>query len=158
MAIATTTAIAIGATAASAGASVYSAKKGASAAKNAAAVQGRSADRALDLQRNIYNQQMQMQSPWVGLGQQSAMTLGRLTGVTPGSRFAAPPMQAPMGMGMPMGGGMGGMGGGVPRMPMGQPQMAPRMPMPQQMPMQPSPMTLGSLMPFSRRGDEMSQY
>jgi hypothetical protein len=157
MAIATATAIAIGATAASTAGSVYAAKKGASAAKNAADVQGRSADRALDLQRNIYNQQMQMQSPWVGLGQQSAMTLGRLTGVTPGSRFAAPPMQAPMGMGpigMGMGGGMGGMGGGVPRAPIGPQQMAPRMPM-QQMPMpQQSQMTLGGLMPFSRRIEE----
>lgn len=121
MAIATTTAIAIGATAASAGASVYGAKKAAGASKQAASAQERSANRAMDLQRNIYNQQQQMQSPFVGLGQQAAMTLGRLSGVTPGSRFAAPPMQAPMGMGPVggMGGGMGGMGGGVPRMPQG---------------------------------------
>jgi hypothetical protein len=115
MAVATAIAIGAGVSAAS---SIYAANKGAGAAKSAAAAQQRSASDALNLQRSIYNQQMQMQSPFVGLGQQSAMTLGRLTGITPGSRFAAPPMQAPMGMTSPIG-AAGGFMGGVPRMPSG---------------------------------------
>jgi len=130
MAIATATAIGIAA-AASAGASVASAKMSSNAANKAAGMQQQSSNNALDFQRNIYNQQMQMQSPWVGLGQQSAMTLGRLMGAPSGSQFAAPPMQAPIGMGGPTPWGMGsGMGQQV------QPQMAaPRRP----------PMTLGGL-------------
>lgn len=119
MAIATATAIGIAA-AASAGASVASSKMASNASKKAAGMQQQSANSALDLQRNIYNQQMQMQSPWVSMGQQSAMTLGRLMGVPQGSQFAAGPMQPPMGMqpiGMqgPQAYGMGSGGGGVPQ-------------------------------------------
>lgn len=107
MAIATGTAIAIAA-GASAGAGIASAKMQSSAANKAAKTQQQSANQALGLQRDIYNQQYQLHSPYMALGNSAATTLGRLTGVTPGMRFAAPPQQMPPQMGMPMGPQPGG--------------------------------------------------
>lgn len=99
MAIATSIAIGAAVAAGTAGASVAAAHMNSNAANRAANMQQQAGRDALDFQRNVYNQQLQMQSPFVGLGQQSAMTLGRLMGTPQGAQFAASPMQMPFGMG-----------------------------------------------------------
>lgn len=91
MAIATGTAIAIAAGASAAG-SVASAKMGSNAAKKAAETQAKSAREAQGMAGNIFQQQQQMQSPYMQLGGNAAGMLGRLTGSTGGARFASPPM------------------------------------------------------------------
>jgi hypothetical protein len=122
MAIATSTAIALAATAASAGSSVYAAKKGSDAAKNAANTQARSAREAQVMAGNMFQQQQAMQSPYMNMGSGAAMTLGRLMGQPQGARFAAPPPNP----WQQMQGGGGGTGGAAP-MPMMAPQMPPMM-------------------------------
>jgi hypothetical protein len=97
------TALAIGSIAASA----YGAHKAASASEKASGLQADSANRALDLQRNIYNQQQQMQAPYMGLGNSAAMTLGRLMGAPAGSQFASAGLGP--GAGLPMKPGAAGM-------------------------------------------------
>lgn len=109
--IATGTAIAIAA-AASAGSSVAAAKIGSNAAKNAAKTQAQSAREAQGMAGNIFQQQQQQQSPYMALGSNSAMTLGRLMGQPQGSRFAAPPMNL-------------GQFGGPPQVPSGVAPLAP---------------------------------
>lgn len=61
------------------------------------------------MQGNVFRQQQAMQSPYMAMGNNAAMTLGRLMGAPQGARYAAPPMD--MGQG---GGGMnlGAMFGG----------------------------------------------
>lgn len=61
---------------ASAAGQIYSAKKGASAAKTAAATQSASADKALELQRQAYEQQRQNLAPYRALGEGSLQNLG----------------------------------------------------------------------------------
>lgn len=111
MAIATAAAIALAAGAASAGSSVYAAKKGSDAAKKAALTQAQSARDAQGMAGSMFQQQQQMQSPYMALGGNAAMTLGRLMGQPAGSRFAAPPMNL----------GQFGGGGGPAQFPSGVP-------------------------------------
>jgi hypothetical protein len=109
MGVATTIAIAA---AASAAGSVASSKIQSNAAKKAASMQQQASNQGMDLQRQMYGQQMQMHSPYMGMGNSAANTLGRLMGAPAGAQFASAPLQNPMmGMGMPM----GGMGYGQPQ-------------------------------------------
>jgi len=80
MCVATTTAIAIGAGAAS---SIYAAKKGADTAKDAAKTQSAAAQQAIDLQKTQYQQARQDFNPYQQAG---AGAVGRLQ-----QRAAAPP-------------------------------------------------------------------
>jgi hypothetical protein len=88
MAVATGTAIALGV----AGTQLAGSAMQASAAKKAAKTQAAAGDRALEVQREVYNDQRGMMQPYVQAGQQSIGTLGRLMGAPEGARFAAPPM------------------------------------------------------------------
>lgn len=93
-----------------AGTSIASAKMASNSAKNAAKIQAQSGREANTLAGSIYGQQQRMQSPYMAIGQNAAMTLGRLMGAPQGSRYAAPPVdlngwgammglpQAPVGM------------------------------------------------------------
>ena len=69
MALTTGTALAIGATAASAGASVYSGSKGAAAAKAAADTQAKSQGKAIDEQRRQFDAIRELLSPYIQAGQ-----------------------------------------------------------------------------------------
>jgi len=76
MSAATATIITGAAIAASTAGSVYAAKKGASTAKEAAKTQSDSADKALDLQKSMYEQQQANLSPYRQVGQGSLQNLG----------------------------------------------------------------------------------
>jgi hypothetical protein len=69
MALTTGTALAIGATAASAGASIYSGSKGAAAAKAAADTQAKSQGKAIDEQRRQFDAIRELLSPYIQAGQ-----------------------------------------------------------------------------------------
>jgi hypothetical protein len=70
-------------------------------AKSAAKTQQKGADRALQLQSQVYNDQRALMDPYVQAGQSSIGTLGRLMGVPEGARFASAPLGqiAPVPMG-----------------------------------------------------------
>jgi hypothetical protein len=79
----------------SAAASAYAAHKQSSAAKKAAEQQAASANRAIDLQREMYQQGRQDLTPYMQGGNQGLTALTSLLGVAP-PPGAAPPMGAPM--------------------------------------------------------------
>jgi hypothetical protein len=91
MAVATTTALLIGA-GISAGVKAYGAHKQASAANKAADQQVASADQGLALQKDIYGQQVAGMQPYAQFGQQALGSLGSLMG------FPAQTVQGPQGM------------------------------------------------------------
>lgn len=64
--------------AATAGTQLIGAKMASNSAKNAAKTQEASANKAIDLQRQIYGQQEQRLSPFVSAGQQAVQSLGQL--------------------------------------------------------------------------------
>lgn len=91
MSIGTAATIAVIMGGASAGASLYGAKKQSDAAKSAAAVQQAAAKRMEPITRSVYQQQMAGMEPYAALGRSSANTLGRL--MTPGVAYT-PQLQA----------------------------------------------------------------
>lgn len=94
-----TTSIIIGVTAASAGAQLYAAKKGADAAHEAAGMQSDAANKALAAQRSAYDQQRQDFSPYAQAGQAA---LGRLQQQSAQPRMGfVPGQQASLGQPMP---------------------------------------------------------
>lgn len=123
MAVSTTAAL-IGMGAAKLVGGAIGAKKGSSAAKKAANIQTASANRAIDMQRQIWGQQQQNISPYMQAGGNAMGLLGSLM-MPPGQpgayRPGQPPTMPPMGMG-PGGPGPGGL------MPPGGPGMGGPMP------------------------------
>ena len=102
--------------------SIGGAAIGASAAGNAASTQANAADyaanlqaqeaqNALNFQEQVYNNQQQLEAPWLGVGQSGLANLANLLGIMPGNM--------PPGAGSPT-----GAGGGLP-MPQGGPVPAP---------------------------------
>lgn len=87
MAIGTTAAIIIGASAA---AGAYSAHEQASAAKEAAKTQADAANKATALQHDIYGQQTQNLNPYTQAGQGAIGTLNRLLTPGGGATYASP--------------------------------------------------------------------
>lgn len=121
-AITTATVVGITAAAGSAGASIYAAKKGSDAAKNAAATQSAAAQKALDFQKQQYAQVQQNFDPYRQAG---ASALGRLgtQATTPAPVFQpGQPQPSFASLGNPMGGQMPqqGMGQAIPNPQVGQ--------------------------------------
>lgn len=87
MCVGTSTAIAIAATAASAAGSIAAAKIGSNAAHDAAATQSASADKAITVQQQVYQDQQKAQAPYQQLGQQA---LGRLSTMGPSQAQFSP--------------------------------------------------------------------
>lgn len=119
MSFATSTAIALGVGAASAGASVYGAKKSADASKGAAKTQSAAADKAMAAQQAGYQQQRADFDPYRQAGVAALGRLGATAGTyTGGMPQQGPPQGQPMQMGQlgmrPPGGPMPGQG--VPQM------------------------------------------
>lgn len=81
--IGTTAALLIGA-GISAGTQAYAAHKASGAAKDAAKTQVEASDKALDLQRDMYNQNRADQEPYRNVGSQAITTLGSLMGLPSG--------------------------------------------------------------------------
>jgi hypothetical protein len=134
-----TTAALIGLTAATAGSKVAEAAMGAHAAGKAAKTQSAAVDKSMDLQRQIWGQQQQMQQPYLHAGSNSMNLLGSLMTPQgmPGAYRPPPGMgssgypnpngpmtRPPMSFGMPPpgAGGPPPMGGPPPGMPPGQGQ------------------------------------
>lgn len=120
MCVGTTTAIAIGAGAAAAG-SITAAKIGSNAASNAAATQSASADKAMGVQNQVYQDQKVAQAPYQQLGQQA---LGRLSGMAP-STASFNPQNYAQGAPKPQMGSMASMGQQAPPPSMPQQQIQP---------------------------------
>jgi hypothetical protein len=122
MAIGTTAAILGGLGAAGVGGSLLGASKQAKASKQAAKTQSASAQKALDFQRQIYEQNVRRLLPYQQIGLGAGTKLASLAGVAPAAmgprlnQFAGPP--PPGMMGAPPPGMMGpprpGMGGPLP--------------------------------------------
>jgi hypothetical protein len=68
-----------------AGMGLFGAHKASSAAKDAAKIQQEGADKAMGVQRDVYNQQMMGMDPYANVGRQAMNTLGRLT--SPGQPY-----------------------------------------------------------------------
>lgn len=111
MCVGTATAITLGVTAASAGASLAGAKMASNASKNAAATQSAAADKALAAQQQGYQQQRQDFSPYLQAGTAALGRLGQTAGTYTGGM---PKPQAPL---SPPMGGMGQLGAPSPQMP-----------------------------------------
>jgi hypothetical protein len=106
-AITTATIVGISAAAASAGSTIYAAKKASGAAKEAAATQSAAADKALAAQKQGYDQQRQDFSPYQQAGAAALGRLGQTAGTyTGGVPQPGPPPQMPQ----PSQGGLGSLG------------------------------------------------
>lgn len=68
----------LGAAAINAGTQLIGAKMASNSAKNAAKTQTDSANRAIDLQRDLYNQQQARLSPFIAQGASAAQSLGQM--------------------------------------------------------------------------------
>lgn len=101
---------AITAAAIMAGSALAGGAMAANASKNAAKTQAQSAERAQQVNADMFRQQQQMQQPYMNLGNGAASMLGRLMGSPAGARFATPAPQNPMNGWGVMQGGMGQMG------------------------------------------------
>lgn len=121
MSVATSTAIAIGVSAAGAASSIASAKMQSGAAKKAATIQGASQDKAQAFNQQAFQQQQQALNPYIQGGQDAFTRLmsqhygtGGLspgmqgTAVQPGQRFMPPAPQGPPPQGSPFAQAMGG--------------------------------------------------
>jgi hypothetical protein len=84
MAMLTSTALALTAMGVAGGASVAGAKMASGAAKDAAQTQVEASDKALALQREMYQQERADTAPWRNVGGQSVQTLGALMGLPSG--------------------------------------------------------------------------
>lgn len=82
-------------TAASVGTSIYGAKKAADASKQASAAQVASGDKALALQREMWQDTRQSLQPWITQGSQAVTTLGDLMGLGGGGGAAPPAASSP---------------------------------------------------------------
>lgn len=141
MAIATGAAL-LGAAALGAGTSLIGGKRAADASKKAAQTQRASGDQALALQRDIWQNQQQLMSPFVQGGNQAFANMQRMAGGQGPGPAPAPPPGAPNGfpsgmvpgaisLGQAMGGG--GMKPPQPGIPLGQAMGAPMSAPPQEM-------------------------
>lgn len=112
MSVATSTALTIGAIAAGAGTSIYGATKAAGAQKDAAQTQAASADKALAIQKQMYEQQRTDLSPYRAAGQGAVGKLSYQLGV-PGFEKGPMAQMAPTPVAGSVGFGTGGTPGAV---------------------------------------------